>query len=176
MARVIIKRPDGTLNILNPNQDKYDHKGNDPKKKPLLECKPLKELTKSGKKVSEEYECFAIDIDDIDVSDIEHTDQFYCDGHELKKDYGWEKNLMPDYIIKNRHINDLNNSLKTETDPLQAIKIFSEINDIKEKKATNKNTDVFWSELALKSLEKSSKQKPEIKKKLQQKIKELKGG
>ena len=161
MKKIIIKNKEGGIKIVYPNPKKYGEG-----KLPIEECKALDGLFDDDWFVTDQ---------EIDKSDMESRKQLYLDGETIKKDLTWEKRLMPDHIIKKRELSKLNDKIKLELDPAKKIGLFLELEEMKKKKAGSHNEDVFWSEIALAGLETASMDKPDIKKKLQDKIKELKG-
>lgn len=180
--RIIVKKPDSGVIIINFNEEKY---GPEYKEipddliegkiniiRPYEECKGLKPYIELG------YEWFLSD-QPIDKSDLESRKQLYHDGDVVKKDISWEKSLMPDQLIKKKHLKKLGEDLDIELnseapDPIKTIKLQREIDKCKDHKAGVHNEDCKWCEIALEGLKHADIPKPEIEKKLKDKIKELK--
>ncbi|NIQ92437.1 MAG: hypothetical protein GWN93_27030 [Deltaproteobacteria bacterium] len=130
--------------------------------------------------VGEIHEWFLYD-GEIDKSDLESRKQLYWEGDEIKKDYAWEKRLMPNQLIKRKHIKRLRKKVgdelaRTSPNPIDAIAKLLELDECRIEKAGTSNEELFWVEKAVANLDEDGHDKPEIRKKLQDKIKELKNG
>lgn len=88
----------------------------------------------------------------------------------VKRDVGFFKKLMPDYLIKEKEIAAKIEEIKAETDPLNAVKLQIELSELKEKNAGFGNDDPFWSQKALDGLSRAETEKPEIEAKLKSKL------
>lgn len=145
-----------------------------------------RELTFDDCRFPEEF----IDLDfiDVDESNIpvsnsntgDYHEMLYFDGdcklENLKQDKSWETVLMPSFLIVKKHIKHLDKSLDAELakdspDPIAAIKL-------SQKKEAAKKLDPITNEkelleIALEGLGRASVEKPIIKAKLEEKIKDL---
>lgn len=170
---IIIKKPDLGVIRLIPNSDKYGEG-----KKPFSECKGLKPYLDQG------LEWFMCDNDDLPPkSTLESRKQWYHDGNTVKADLSWEIRLMPDQLIKRKHIKRLQAQIgqeleKENPDPVALVKLQRKCDQCKEKKAGNQNEDAYWLEVAQANLDeraaKGESDKPLIREKLTAKLKELK--
>lgn len=174
--QIVIKLHGMDVALLDPNPEKYGDG-----KKPYSSCKGLIPYVENG------FHWSVLDKR-VDKSDIETREQLYWeekpDGTTLvKKDYDWAVKLMPEHIIKKRHLKRLQKELddeleKPSPDAVALIKKQRECDKCRDMKAGNQNEDPYWIEVALKNLDKrvsgGEPDKPEIRKKLQDKLKELK--
>jgi len=170
---IIIKKPDLGVIRLIPNLDKYGEG-----KKPFSECKGLKPYLDQG------LEWFVCDNNELpSKSTLESRKQWYHDGNTVKADLSWEIRLMPDQLIKRKHIKRLQAQIdeelsKENSDPIALMKLQRKCDQCKEKKAGPHNEDVFWLEIAKINLDervaKGEEDKLVIREKLQDKIQELK--
>jgi hypothetical protein len=168
MKKIIVVKTDGSISIIHPNQKKY---GDEDGKKPYSECKMLQ--------LYPDQEWFVTD-QVIDKSDLESRKQLYVEAGttEIKKDLTWEKMLMPDQLIKRKHLKALQKEFeeeleKSNADPLVCMRLNSQINKDAERPAGPNNDSEFWSAKALERLSKASKAKPEIEAKLNAKLAKL---
>lgn len=174
MINIIIKKEDGGIIKLIPNHNKYGDN-----KIPYSECKGLKPYIEQG------LEWFLCDNDNLPSKEgLESRKQLYHDGDSVKVDTDWSVRLMPDQLIKKKHLKKLSEKIDAELDsnvqdPINVIKLQRQYEFCKSKKAGVHNEDNFWSELALENLdarvENGESDKKTIRKKLKEKIKELKG-
>lgn len=169
---IVVKKHDSGIIRVIPELNKYGDG-----KKPFSECKGLKPYIDQG------LEWFVCDNDDLPPkSTLESRKQWYHEGNTVKADLNWEIRLMPDQLIKRKHIKRLqaqiDEELKKENpDPIALMKLQRKCEQCKDKKAGNQNEDSYWLEIAQANLEeritKGESDKPLIQKKLQAKIKEL---
>ena len=106
----------------------------------------------------------------IDKSDIESRKQLYHDGNEIKKDLLWEKRLMPDNLVKRKHVQYCEKCFKenVEAGKLdQALRFMADLNDAKREKASGHNQSKYWADKALAGLKRAEKDKPKIKAQLE---------
>lgn len=176
MKKVIIKCPDSGFKIVMPNAKKYGEG-----LKPYSEMKVLQGLSAD--------DWFLVDADSIDKSDLESRKQLYWENDQdgnpvIKKDLNWEKRLMPDQLIKKKRLAKLEKELDDELakEAPNAVVVAKKQRDcekIKVKKAGPQNEDPFWLDESIKGLNekvaKGESDKPDVRKKLQDKIKELRG-
>lgn len=119
-----------------------------------------------------------------DLPESSWHEQVYCENNILKVDHDWVIMNMPEQLVKIKYLNKVYKKLDDELskgnpDPISVVKIQRDIVVAKEKKASIEFTDRFWVEKAIEGLDervaKGEADKPEIRKKLQDKLKELKG-
>lgn len=151
--------------------------------KPWEEWKGLQKYIDSDHPqfVGEICEWFITD-EHIDKSDLESRKQLYCDGQKIKKDLEWKIRLMPDQLIKRKHLNKLHSKIdeeleKQNPDSIALMKLHQEREFWKSKKCGAHNDCKETSKLALKNLDKKvsdgEPDKPVIRQKLLAKIAEL---
>jgi hypothetical protein len=165
---IIIKKQDLGVKIVHPNPGKYGEG-----LKPYSECKSVQGLQPD--------EWFATD-QVIDKSDLESRKQLYWEGTEVKKDYEWNKRLMPDQLIKRKAINYIDSEMdkeieKSTPDVVVLMKFQRDKDKLSKIKAGSDNEDPIWIEKAIEGLDRKvadgEPDKPEIRIKLQNKLGEL---
>jgi len=152
-------------------------------KKPFSECKALKSYDPETKVYSDAGHDWFPHDGVVDESGIESSAQLYHDGtNEIKKDLNWEIKLMPDYIIKNKHLERIRADLDTELekinpDAVKVVKMQRDLDKHKEIKAGGHNEDPVWINVAIANLDKrvakGEADKPGIRQKLIDKKAEL---
>lgn len=173
---IIIKKEDGGVVKITPNQSKY---GDEDGKIPYSECKALQPYIDEG------LEWFICDHEDLpSKSDCESRKQLYHDGNSVKIDTDWSIRLMPDQLIKKKHLARLCKKIDAELEketpcPISLAKLQRSHSICKDKKAGVNNDDHFWSKIALENLDdheaSGGEEKKTICEKLKAKIKELQG-
>ena len=99
-----------------------------------------------------------------------------CKKENLKQDKGWNVRLMPDFLIKQKHLIKLNQKIDQELskENPDSIKLMKHH---REKELCSSFTGKDWAEKALANLDErvagGEPDKPKIRKALKQKIKEL---
>lgn len=104
---IILKYPDLSIQIIEPNPIKY---GDDEGKLPWTECKAFKH-----------FEHLNLPYSIVDKANIlqikkntESPEQLYWNGDEIKVDESWEIKLMPESLIKKKHILRISNKIEKE--------------------------------------------------------------
>lgn len=168
MKIIIRNKQTSEIDIVIPNPNKYGDG-----KIPYIECKALKDLD------TDKFEWFLTD-QQIDKSDLESRRQLYVEegSTEIKKDLAWEAVMMPDHVIKRKHIKNLNKLLEQESesetaDPMKVVKLWMDVKKNSEKKASASNESPYWIEKAIEGLGRAEKDKPKIKERLEAKLAEL---
>lgn len=169
MSKIILVQPDTSIKIIVPNSKKYGDG-----KKEYSECLALKKEINPNWFITDQL---------IDKSDLESHKQLYVESGttEIKKDLGWEVMLMPDQLIKQKHLKAIQKEIDLElesTDPdiLKILKKQSEIKKLQQEPAENDNSSSFWIQKAIDGLARASKPKPQIEEKLAAKLEELTNG
>lgn len=181
---IIVKKSDLGVVIIHPHADKYGPEFKEVYQdgvlvrtiRPYSECKGLQKYINPDHPefIGEVCEWFWQD-ESIDKSSIESRKQLYHDGNSVKADSDWSVRIMPDQLIKQKHIKALNAELDTHLDnddALNALKKQREIEKAKVIKAGWHNEECFWAEKALQGLSRASKDKPIIREKLERIISE----
>lgn len=129
------------------------------------------------------------DLTESDIPKGVSIEQMYPDFEEngepyIKVDHDWSIKMMPDILIKKKREEKLKDEIKSEIskdspDPLLVVKKRQELDESKENIANKGyNESVYWAEKALEGLDARVKggepDKPVIRKKLQDKLQELK--
>lgn len=100
----------------------------------------------------------------------------------IKQDLAWEKRLMPDQVIKKKHLDSLKARVETMlgadiVDPVELTRAQHEHTKIKDMKAGPQNENPFWINLALTNLDKrvakGESDKPNVREKLLAKKQEM---
>lgn len=113
----------------------------------------------------------------IDKSDLESREQLYHDGtDEVKKDLTWSKVLMPTFLIKQRHIDNISKTLDTELakdspDAIVALKLNQQKEAAKKLDIQKDEKEIY--QIAIEGLARSEKDTTAIKAKLEDKIAEI---
>lgn len=122
-------------------------------------------------------------IDSEDLPDRESRDKWMpCTTNGLKIDNEWELKLMPTWIVAKKHFRNLENKMQQAIDA-QDFQSYMQANFewicCKNNPASQDKNNLFWHEKALENLdarvENGESDKKTIRKKLKEKIKELKG-
>lgn len=159
---IIVKKIDlGVIQIV-PNHEKFgDGK------------RPYSELPALKKYIDEGLEWFVMDHSKFPSKDgLESRQQIYHDGNEIKVDTNWEIRLMPIHLIKEKHLEFLDDKIdleldKPSPDPIVIAKLQ------REKEKAQDFTEKQWYEQAMKDMDEQGVQKPVITDKLQVKIASL---
>lgn len=114
------------------------------------------------------------------IGEIEDWAQLYHENNNLKKDLSWEVRLMPDHLLKRKHLKSLSDKIETELmkdtpDPIVIARLQLDCEKCKKEKAGPHNENLFWAEKALAGLERAEIDKPVIRQKLEEKISKLRG-
>lgn len=171
---VAFKKPDKGVIVLTL----HERFGTTPDKVPYTESKGFKHYADLG------YPHFIVSPEDRleAFSGLESRRQIYHEGNKLKKDLEWSVRLMPDQLIKRKLLNRIKKEMseeaaKPEGNLQKFIKLMDQMNQTQEKKAGILNEDCFWCEKALEGLDarvaKGEADKPEVRKLLKKRIKEL---
>lgn len=178
-TKIIVKNLDQSIVILVPNPKRYsvdELEISSGKKLHVEKCRGLKKYKDQG------LEWFITD-DLIDKSDLETREQLYHDGDSIKKDLSWEVMLMPDHVVKNRSIKDLEEKIDTELSKptpqeLEVFRLNREISKLKEKKVNFYGHSLEWLSKAMEGLDQrvydGKADKTLIRQKLLAKMEELK--
>jgi hypothetical protein len=165
MKKIIVRNNDESITIIFFNEKKYK---DDPSN-----CKAIKPYLNKEWFVTDQL---------IGKSDIESHKQLYVEPNsiEIKKDLAWEKVLMPDQLIKRKHINHLQSLLDAELDkqspdPVTVVKMQRQIQKEHAIPASAGNDSEYWLEKSIEGLARAPKQKPEVEAKLNAKLQELRG-
>lgn len=168
---LIVVNQDLTIDIIFLNPKKYGIKEGQ-----ILysECKALKRYSNPSWFVTDQS---------IDKSDLESRRQLYVEegSTEIKKDLAWEKILMPDQLIKKKHLKAIQDEIDLEAakqnpDVIKIVKKQSELRQAQNEPAGSKNESAFWAQKAIDGLARASKPKPQIAAKLAAKLQELTNG
>lgn len=170
---VIFKKPDLGIIKIHYHEDKFGEG-----KRDFREDRVFKKYLEMG------YDYFVTDMKNIpSKKGIESRKQLYHDGDEVKFDSKWEYRLMPDQLIKSKHITRLNSKLdkllsSKNADPIEALRIAREIEKHKAVAAGPHNTDLHWLKVADSNLDERVKSgesdKPKIRKAIKAKLEDLK--
>ena len=169
---VVTKNFDGTVDIIILNL------GRKFSQEQILALPDIKYYTDNGVEV-----CFCNKSELPDLKKIESRKQLFHDGNNVKVDVAWEKNLMPDQLIKRKHLKKLHDKIREELskespDTIKISKFQHEYADHSNIKAGIHNEDSHWAELSLKKLDEKvangEPDKPIIREKLLGKINQLK--
>ena len=170
---IIFKKPDLGIIQLYVNEKKFGEGKRDFKEDPIFQ-----KYIKMG------YDYFVTDVKNIpSKKGIESRKQLYHDGDKIKVDSKWEHRLMPDQLIKKKHIDRLNSKLDNHLsgknpDTIEVLRIHREIDKHKSIKAGPQNEDTHWLNIAHQNLDENVKNghndKNNIRKLLNEKISEIK--
>ena len=171
MDQIIVKKLDGGIIRIIPNHRIY---GNEENKRPYSECKGLQSYIDQG------FEWFICDHSNLPSKlEMESRKQWYHDGNVVKCDKDWIIRLMPDQLIKRKHIKRIQAKIDAELekeapDSVALIRLQRDCDKCGEIKAGPQNENKLWSEIALQNLDErvanGEPDKPLIRQKLMEKI------
>ncbi len=196
MKMRIFKRPDGSLIYSKPSKVYQGGYFINDLSKPVYETIDGKqkdtglfeqrELTFADCKFDiefAEYPYFDANIQDIILPDSANgnfIEMFYIEGEcslaNLKQDTTWEKVLMPTFLVKEKHLKSIDDSLNSELskaspDPIAALKLSQQKEAAKKLNPQENEKELL--EIAFAGLARSPIDKPLIREKLQARIDEL---
>jgi hypothetical protein len=167
--KIIVKLPSKDVVIIHLNIDLHGEG-----KIPYSECAALqKYINPEHPEFTVLHEWYVTD-EVIDKSTLESRKQLMwedVDGRTvIKKDDGWNVKLMPDQLIKKKHLDRLKAKLdaeldKEEPDTITALKLQRNLDKVKEVKITEQHS-AFWADIALKNMDEDGISKPDIRAKL----------
>jgi hypothetical protein len=124
-------------------------------------------------------DCSVMVMDLDEVPQVEHSVQLHLDAGVLKSDTAWEKTLMPDALVKMKHLTDIESSLDEKLasdspDVVTVLRLQREVDISNKEAADNSNKSLYWAGKALEGLDRAEIDKPAIRTKLEANIVKLK--
>ena len=130
-------------------------------------------------KIPEGLASCSVMVTDLDaIPAREHTAQLYMESDVLKSDTAWEKTLMPDSIVKMKHVANAESQLDAglalpSPDPIAMLKLQRDAEISKKEEASDTNDSLYWANKALEGLDRAETDKPAIRTKIEANIAKL---